>query len=192
MRCSRASAFRAAVGYDGRLQNGGAHKTHTDTELGQAQLGIRMRVLEATSAYAALAYDLWNRNIRGDGRAVGLRERTRSTQLMLGVEHQWRMTNAILTMGASLIRARPERLRVDSSGLFDNVSLRTQAATGYGIMLAYQPHAFPNVSVGMHIDTMKIGRSKAYPVTRNSVLAGTITQPEHVRRNATLFVSYRF
>ncbi|MBC7861221.1 MAG: hypothetical protein H7Z39_21075 [Burkholderiaceae bacterium] len=188
-----ARAFRGALDYDGQLQNGIGHQTKTDTRLAQAQLGLRYHYRENTRLIAALEYDDWERNIRGDDVALGLREHTRSRRLLLGAERAWQMAAAgTLIVGATLIKAEPERLDVHFSGLFDDASMRTRAATGYAAELAFRPAAYPKLLLSAKAEYMKVPRSGAVLVRRNGNPAGDITQPEHVRQSISFFLRYVF
>ncbi|MES2261399.1 MAG: hypothetical protein V4724_23020 [Pseudomonadota bacterium] len=183
--------FGATISYDGVLQNGSSYGSETATRLAQSQLGLRYRVLPDTRAIAALEYDGWKRDIRGSAVAIGLREQTHSRRLLLGAEQTWNMrSGGKLGAGATLVHAQPERLRVQFSGVLDDASLRTRAATGYLFELTYQPGSFARLSLGAQFDYMKVPRSAAQPATRNGNPAGDITQPEHVRQGVTLLVRY--
>jgi hypothetical protein len=188
-----ARAFRGALDYDGRLQNGTGHQTRTDTRLSQAQLGLRYRYRDDTRLIAALEYDDWERHIRGDDVVLGLREHTRSRRLLLGVEQAWQIAAAgTLSVGATRMKAEPERLDIHFSGLFDDASMRTRAAIGYAAEMAYRPAAFPKLLLSVKAEYMKVPRSGAVPVRRNGNPAGDITQPEHVRQSISFFLRYAF
>jgi len=185
--------FRGAIDYDGQLQNGAGHQTSTDTQLSQAQLGLRYQYRENTRLIAAFEYDDWKRNIRGDDVAIALREHTYSRRLLLGVEQAWQMTSAgTLIAGATLIGAEPERLDIHFSGLFDDASMRTRAATGYAAELAFRPAAFPKLLLSAKAEYMKVPRSGAVTIKRDGNPAGEITQPEHVRQSISFFLRYVF
>ena len=185
--------FRGPIDYDGKLQNGMGHQTRTDTHLSRAQFGLRYQYRDDTRLIAAFEYDDWERNIRGDDVAIGLREHTRSRRLLLGVEQSWQMAAAgTLVVGAALVGAQPERLDVHFSGLFDDVSMRTRAATGYAAELTYRPAAFPKWLLSAKADYMKVPRSGAVTVRRDGNPAGEITQPEHVRQSIGFFLRYVF
>ena len=188
-----ATLFQADLDYDGQLQNGRPYSSRTGTRMADAQLGLRYRLLADTEVVAALGIDSWQRNIKGGGSAIGLREHTRSGRVSISVEQAWHIAHAgKLTAGASLIHAAPERLRIEFAGLLDDASLRTRSANGMALMLRYQPEGTPSFQFGAGFDYMKVSRSAAAPVTRNGRLAGEVTQPEHVRQNVTLFVKYLF
>lgn len=186
-----ASVFDGKIDYDGKLQNGVRYQSETGTRLSHVQLGLRYRLTQNTRTIVALERDEWKRNIKGSDVAIGLRERTYSHRLLLGVEQDWRMgSTGQLSLGATLVRARRERLDATFSGLFDAVSMRTQAATGYAINLRYQPTLSSRLQLGTQVDYIKVPQSTAHPITRNGVPAGAITQPEHVRQGVTLYVRY--
>jgi hypothetical protein len=185
--------FKADLDYDGRLQNGRRYRTETGTELSQFEFGFRYRLFEDTRVSAALAHDRWLRDIRGNAGAIGLRERSRSNRLQLGIEQEWRIAAAgKLSASASAVRARPERLRIDFSGALDDASLRTRAATGYGFGLAYQPGGLPAMTWSARLDSMRVPRSAAHAVSRDGQPAGEVIQPEHRRQGLTLGLRYAF
>lgn len=185
--------LRGAIDYDGQLQNGMRHQTRTDTQLSQAQFGVRYQYREHTRFIAALEYDDWKRNIRGDRVVIGLREHTSSRRLLLGAEQAWQMPAAgTVVVGATLVRAEPERLNVHFSGVFDDTSMRTRAATGYKAELTYRPVTFQKLQLGAQIEYMKVPRSGAVTVRRDGNPAGAITQPEHIRQSITVFLRYLF
>ena len=188
-----ATLFQADLDYDGQLQNGRPYRSRTGTRMADAQLGLRYRLFADTELVASLGIDSWQRNIKGGGGAIGLREHTRSSRVSIGVEQAWQIAHAgKLTAGASLIHAAPERPRIEFSGVLDDTSLRTRSANGVALMLRYQPEGMPSFQFGAGFDYMKVPRSAAAPVTRNGRPAGEVTQPEHVRQNLTLFVKYLF
>ena len=188
-----AALFQGDIDYDGQLQNGQPYRSKTGTRMAEAQLGLRYRVLDATDIVAALAVDSWRRHIRGSGKAIGLQEDTRSGRLLIGVEQAWRFgSDGQLTAGASLVHAAPERLRIGFSGLLDDVTVRTRSANGYLLALRYRPEQASKLALGAQFDYIRVPRSAAYQVTRDGRAAGEVTQPEHVRRNVTLSVQYRF
>lgn len=185
--------FRGAIDYNGKLQNGMGYQTRTDTQLSQAQLGVRYQYWVNTRVIAALEYDDWQRNIRGDEVAIGLREHTSSRRLLIGVEQAWQIpATGTLIVGATLVRAEPERLDVHFSGVFDDASMRTRAATGYATELTYRPAASPKLLLGAKVEYMKVPRSGTVIVRRDRNPAGEITQPEHLRQNITFFLQYLF
>lgn len=188
-----ARVFQADIGYDGRLQNGQPYRSETGTRMAEAQLGLQYRILDATDIVTALGVDSWRRHIQGSGQAIGLQEHTSSRRLLIGVEHAWQLdSGGKLSVGANLVHAAPERLRIGFSGLLDDVSIRTRAANGAALTLRYQPGEESKLVFSAQFDTMRVPRSAAYPVTRNGRAAGEVTQPEHVRQNLTLSVRYRF
>lgn len=182
----------AALDYDGRLQNGAPHSTSTDTVLSQVQLGLGYRVLAGTRAYAALEHDAWRRDIRGSDGVTGLRERSTAMRLLLGAEQSWSGGGGAWTAGAALLRARPERLRLDTHGLYDSAVLRTRAATGYVATLGWQPPGWQRWSLQGQWDYIRVPRSAVQAATRAGIPAGAFTQPEHVRKGAVLSVRYAF
>ncbi len=188
-----AALFRGDISYDGQLQNGQAHRSQTGTRMAEAQLGLRYRALDATDIVAALGYDAWQRHIRGGAKATGLQEHTQSRRLLIGIEQGWRLgSDGMLTSGASLVHAAPERLRIGFSGLLDDASIRTRSANGFLLALRYRPDQASKLAFGAQFDFMKVPRSAAYQVTRDGRAAGAVTQPEHVRTNVTLSVQYSF
>jgi hypothetical protein len=188
-----AALFQADIDYDGRLQNGQSHHSETRTRMTEAQLGLRYRILDATDIVTALGFDSWQRDIRGSEKAIGLQEHTTSSRLLIGIEQAWRLGSVgTLCAGASLVHAAPERLRIGFSGVLDDVTMRTRAANGFALMLRYQPGEASKLSFGARFDAIRVPRSAAYPVMRDGRAAGEVTQPEHVRKNLTLSVRYRF
>jgi hypothetical protein len=188
-----AALFQSDIDYDGQLQNGQPYRSETATRMAEAQLGLCYRVLDATDIVAALGFDSWRRHIKGSGKAIGLQEDTRSGRLLIGVEQAWRLgSDGQLTASGSLVHATPERLRIGFSGLLDDVTVRTRPATGYQLALRYRPEPASKLALGAHFDYIRVPRSAAYQVTRDGRAAGEITQPEHVRRNLTLYVQYSF
>ena len=188
-----AALFQADIDYDGQLQNGRPYRSETGTRMAEAQLGLRYRILDATEFITALGLDSWRRHIDGSSQAIGLQEHTRSSRVLIGVEQAWRLgeTGKVL-VGASLVHAAPERVRIGFSGLLDDVTIRTRASNGYALTLRFQPEEASKLSFNAHFDLMKVARSAAYPVTRDGRAAGDVTQPEHVRRNLTLSIRYSF
>lgn len=185
--------FKADLDYDGRLQGGRGYRTETGTALSQFGLGWRYRIFENTRVAAALAHDRWIRNIRGKEGAIGLRERTRSNRLQIGIEQEWRIAAAgKLSASLTAVRAQPEHLRIDFSGALDNVALRTRAATGYGLELNYQPAGWPAMTWSARLDSIKVPRSDAHAVTRDGRPAGELIQPEHLRQGVTFGLRYAF
>jgi hypothetical protein len=182
----------ATLDYDGRLQNGAPHSTSTDTVLSQAQLGLGYRAPAGTRAYAALEHDAWRRDIRGRDGVTGLRERSTSLRLLLGIEQSWPAAGGAWTAGAALLRSRPERLRLDTHGLYDTAAMRTRAATGYVATLGWQPPGWQRWSLQGQWDYIRVPRSAAQAATRAGIPAGAFTQPEHVRKGAVLSLRYAF
>jgi hypothetical protein len=182
----------AALDYDGRLQNGAPHTTSTDTVLSQAQLGLGYRMLAGTRIYAALEHDGWRRDIRGRDGVTGLRERSTSVRLLLGIEQSWPALGGAWTVGAALLRSRPERLRLDTHGIYDTATMQTRSATGYVVTLGCRPSGWQRWSLQGQWDYIKVPRSAAQAATRAGIQAGAFTQPEHVRKGAALSVRYAF
>lgn len=188
-----ASVFDADLDYDGRLQNGRPYRSHTRTTLAQVRLGARYRLQGSTRLVSYAEIDHWRRDIQGSGGAVGLRERTWSPRLALGLEQRWLLDGGgRLEASLALVRAAPERLKVGFSGLLDDASLRTHSATGFAADLLYQPWAAIPLSLGMRLESIKVPRSGEVTVYRHGKPVGTLAQPEHARHAATLFVRYLF
>lgn len=188
-----AHIYRADINYDGKLQNGSRYRSDTGTRLAQVQVGLRYEIRETTRAVIALEHDQWHRNIKGDGVSIGLRERTRSNRLLVGLEQEWHARfGGKLSLGATLVRAERERLHIQFSGLLDDASIRTKAATGARIDLRYHPAPSSPIQLGGQLDYIKIPRSEPVSVTRDRKFAGTITQPEHGRQSITLYLQYMF
>ncbi|HEY0847066.1 MAG TPA: hypothetical protein VGE12_16980 [Noviherbaspirillum sp.] len=186
-------AFRADIDYDGKLQNGSPYVTDTGTRHAGAQFGVRYWLGLTTGVIVAFETDIWDRDIKGRGVAVGLHERTRSGRLLVGAERAWLAPDVgTFAAGASVIRAEAERVDIHFSGTLDDVSLRTRPATGYAIELKFSPTAMPDLVLGAQFDALKVRRGPTYAVTRQGVYAGDVAQPEHVRRNATIYVRYLF
>lgn len=188
-----ADIFSRDIHYEGRLQNGRPFNSKTATQLLHAQLGARFRVLPHSQIITALQYDSWKRSIKGDGTATGLREHSRSLRFRLGAEHAWEVDGLGEFSGAlSLIFAAPEQLDIQFSGLLDRTSLRTRSSRGFAIEAMYRPKSTSRLIAGAQLDYLRVPRSNAHAVTRAGRPAGEIIQPEHIRKNVTLFVRYLF
>lgn len=188
-----ARSYRGELDYNGRLQSGQPFRSETETDLDRLQLGLSYRFAEVYRASTAFEYDRWKRNISGAPGIAGLQERAFSRRLVAGVQRPIALgTAGTLEAGAFVVVAEPERLKVGFSGELDQVSFKTDSAVGYRLSFAFRPHTSQNLEFGLELDRMKIGRSSAVPVTRNGSVAAFVSQPEHVRKNATVTVGYRF
>ena len=188
-----ASVFDAGLDYDGRLQNGRSFRSQTRTTLAQARLGARYRLHGSTRLVSYAEIDHWRRDIEGSGSAVGLRERSWSPRLALGLEQRWLLgSGARVEASLAIVRAAPERLKVGFSGLLDDASFRTRSATGFAADLLYYPWSAIPLSLGMRLESIKVPRSDEVTAYRGGQPGGTLAQPEHVRHAATLFVRYLF
>jgi hypothetical protein len=188
-----ASVFDADLDYDGRLQNGRAYQSQTRTTLAQARIGARYRLHGSTRLVSYAEMDHWRRDIEGSGSAVGLRERSWSPRLALGLEQRWLVgSGGRVEASLAIVRAAPERLKVGFSGLLDDASFRTHSATGFAADLLYYPWAAIPLSLGMRLESIKEPRSEEVTAYRHGQPSGTLAQPEHVRYAATLFVRYLF
>lgn len=188
-----ASVFDADLDYDGRLQNGRPYQSQTRTTLAQARLGARYRLHGSTRLVSYAEIDHWRRDIQGGAGAVGLRERSWSPRLALGLEQRWLLDGGgRVEASLAIVRAAPERLKAGFSGLLDDASLRTHSATGFAANLLYRPWAAIPLSLGMHLESIKVPRSGEVTAYRHGQPVGTLAQPEHVRHAATLFVRYLF
>lgn len=188
-----ASVFEANLDYDGQLQNGRSFRSRSRTTLAQARLGARYRLHGSTRLVGYAELDHWRRDIEGSGSAVGLRERSWSPRLALGLEQRWQLNGgARVEASLAIVRAAPERLKVGFSGLLDDASLRTRSATGLAADLLYHPWAVIPLSLGLRLESIKVPRSEEVTAYRHGQPSGTLAQPEHVRHAATLFVRYLF
>lgn len=188
-----ASVFDADLEYDGRLQNGRAYRSQTRTTLAQVRLGARYRLHGSTRLVGYAEVDRWRRDIEGSGNAVGLRERSWSPRLALGLEQRWLLGGGgRVEASLAIVRAAPERLKVGFSGLLDDASFRTRSATGFAADFLYHPWAAVPLSLGMRLESIKVPRSEEVTAYRQGQPSGTLAQPEHVRHAATLFVRYSF
>jgi hypothetical protein len=188
-----ASVFDADLDYDGRLQNGRSFRSQTRTTLAQARLGARYRLHGSTRLVGYAELDHWRRDIEGSGSAVGLRERSWSPRLALGLQQRWLLGNGgRVEASLAIVRAAPERLKVGFSGLLDDASFRTKSAIGFAADLLYYPWSAIPLSLGMRLESIKVPRSEEVTAYRRGQPSGTLAQPEHVRHAATLFVRYLF
>lgn len=95
-------------------------------------------------------------------------------------------------MTAAIVQARPGQLRVGFSGVLDEASFRTRSATGLRLGLSLRPQAWPALEWVLDVDRIRVGRSADAMVSRNGAYAGTVAQPEHIKRAISLAVRYRF
>lgn len=185
--------FRADLDYDGKLQNGTPFGTETGTRMAQVQVGARYRFTEDSKVMAAVEYDDWKRNIKGIGTVLGLGEDTHSRRFLLGLERDWQvLASGKLSTAMVFVFSEAERLTVHFANGLDDATLRARSAAGFRFQLTYAPSALPKFAFGAEFDTMKVPRSRAQSVTRNGARVGELTQPEHRRSAATVFVRYLF
>lgn len=188
-----ASIFDTDLNYDGQLQNGRPYRSQTRTTLAQARFGARYRLHGSTRLVSYAEIDHWRRDIKGSGSAVGLRERSWSPRLALGLEQRWQLGNGgRVEASLAIVRAAPEHLKVGFSGLLDDASLRTHSAAGFAADLLYHPWTAIPLSLGMRLESVKVPRSGEVTAYRHGQPSGTLAQPEHVRHAATLFIRYLF
>jgi opacity protein-like surface antigen len=185
--------YESGIDYHGQTQRGAPVESRTETELMQLRAGAAYAVNDNVSAFAALEWERWKRDIRGVQAVRGLQERTTSQRLLLGLDSRyWIARYGQASANAALVLARPEKLRVGFSGVLDDASLETRSATGLRFGFGLRPAAWRNVELRASADWLKVGRSDDAPVARNGVFAGTIAQPEHVKRAFTLGLRYWF
>ncbi len=189
----KASFYKHDIDYRGQTQSSSALASTTATGIMQMQTGMSYALTDATSLFAALEWERWQRDINGVGNVKGLQERTTTHRLLLGLEarHAW---SPYGTIGASaaIVQARPEQLRVGFSGVLDEASFRTRSATGLRLGLSLRPQAWPALEWVLDVDRIRVGRSADATVSRNGAYAGTVAQPEHIKRAISLAVRYRF
>jgi hypothetical protein len=186
--------YRNDIAYDGQLQNGVPFSTTTDTAQDRISVEIGRRLNDSASLLGGIELDRWKRRINGSGSVLGLNETYRSTRLLLGVESNVLKTAWFaMSARALLVRARPEHLDVSfGNQLFDDATLTTQAATGWRLGADFIPASTPAMRVNLGFETLRIGRSGDAVLTRNGVVAGTVSQPEHRRNAVTLRVRSQF
>lgn len=189
----KASFYQHDIDYRGQTQSNAALASTTATAIALIQGGMSYAPDEAITLFAALEWERWRRDINGVGNIRGLQERTTTHRLLLGLEtrHAW---SPYGTIGASaaIVLAQPERLRVGFSGVLDEASLRTRSATGLRLGLSLRPQAWPALEWHLDVDRIRVGRSADAPVSRNGAYAGTVAQPEHIKRAISLGMRYRF
>lgn len=184
--------YRADIGYRGQTQTGVAADSATATTLASVRLGATYALDCDVSITAALEADLWRRDIRGTGAALGLQERYRSERFLLGAVKAWHPAAGVVAAELAALFSTPERMRVGFSGLLDTASLETRHARGLRLGTSLRPSFAPALEVRGTYDWIRIGRSGDVPVMRNGQFAGTVAQPEHVRQGLTLTVSRLF
>lgn len=188
-----AGFYSRDIGYRGQTQTGIPITSTTATGITQFNAGMAYAATDATSLFAAVEWERWRRNINGVGNVKGLQERTTTHRLLLGVEtrHAW---SPYGTIGASaaVVLGRPEQLRVGFSGVLDEASFRIRSATGLRLGLSLRPQAWPALEWVVDVDRIRVGRSTDAPVSRNGTYAGTVAQPEHVKRAISVGMRYRF
>ncbi|MBK4736410.1 hypothetical protein [Noviherbaspirillum pedocola] len=179
------------ISYRGQTQFGAPASSSTGTGLLQLRSKLAYAFADAWSAFAALEWQRWRRDIRGTANAAGLNELTRSQRLLLGLEWGERHNaSSPWSASAALVLARPERLGVRFSGLYDDAEFDTRSAVGARLGTAWrigkqwQLHA--------DFDWMRVPRSDDAPLTRNGAFAGMVAQPEHKMRSITLGLRYLF
>jgi hypothetical protein len=186
--------YRNDITYDGQLQNGAPFSTTSDTTQDRLAVEIGRRLNDSLSLLAGVELDRWQRRIHGNGSVLGLNETYRSTRLLLGAESTVLKTAYFdMSARALLVRAQPEHLDVSfGNQLFDDAALTTQAATGFRLGADFIPAGAPAMRLGLGVETLRIGRSDDAVLTRNGVVVGTVSQPEHRRSAVTLRVRYQF
>lgn len=179
------------IDYRGQTQLGAPLSSSTGTGLLQLRGKAAYGFADAWDAFAALEWLRWRRDIRGTAIAAGLNELTRSQRLLLGLEWGARRDAASAwSASAALVLARPERLQVRFSGLYDDAEFDTRSAVGARLGAAWR--LGERFQLHADLDWMRIPRSDAAPLTRKGAFAGTVTQPEHELRSITLGLRYLF
>jgi len=182
------------IDYDGRLQNGAPFRTETDTR--QSRLGVELsHALNPSLQFVAgLEWDYWNRRIRGHSGVLGLSERYTSWRLLGGVDFDALRTNGgVLRARTMLVASSPEKLRVRfDNDLFDETRFSTKAGIGMRIGFTFVPSAAPAMTLGLEFDWLRVPRSGDALLRQGGSAAGSLAQPEHVRRGVDVYVRYRF
>lgn len=185
--------YQHGISYQGQTQAGAPAQSTSATRLTQLRAGASYAVTAAVAAFAGAEWDSWRREIEPAAGAAGLQERSVSTRLLLGARGQWHGA-AIGAVGidGALVVARPERLDVGFSGLYDTATLTTRRARGWRIGASMRPAAAPRLELRAGFDTIVVPRSGDVPLTRAGQFIGTIAQPEHARRAISLGLSALF
>jgi len=188
-----AEFYQSGINYRGQTQSGTPVNSNTATALAQFRAGAAYAINDTVHASAAIEWERWRRDIRGVQSVHGLQEQITSQRLLLGLDSRyWMPQYGQFSASIAVVLARPEKLRVGFSGVLDDASLDTRSAAGVRLGLGLRPAAWPKTELRGGFDWLKVGRSGDAPVTRNGVFAGTIAQPEHIKRAITLGLRYWF
>lgn len=188
---SRGSFYSGAIAHQGQIQNGQPFNSGTGTALLKWQLGARRQIFGYWIG-VAVEHDRWQRNIVGRNQVIGLDEITSSDRVSIAGSRSWSTTVGDVNTELGVYRAGPERLQVNFNGALDSVALKTRSATGYRAAAQFIPQAYKSFEFGVTIDRIRIARSESVSVTKNRSVQGVINQPEHLRRNVSFTVGYRF
>jgi hypothetical protein len=185
--------YDGAIDYDGQTQNAAAFKSSTDTRLIRIRSGASYAFSGRIALNAALEWERWGREIRGNRAILGMQERSTANKLSLGLQTRWPIPGVgSISADAALLRSGPEKLRIAVVGVFDEVQLETKPATGFRIAFGLRPDRLAALELKTEVDSIKVGRSDAAPVFRNGQFAGSATQPEHTKSSITVSARYFF
>lgn len=185
--------YKNSIDYRGQTQFGAPIVSTTATKLVQVRSGLSYVVNETVTAFTALEWERWYRDIRGVQTVLGLQEQSTSKRLIFGLDAQWRIPSyGQISTGAALVLARPEKVHVGFSGALDEATLDTETATGLRLAVSLHPDAYSRLELRAGYDWLRVSRSEDASVTNHGQFAGTIAQPEHTKKTITLSTRYHF
>jgi hypothetical protein len=188
------------ITYDGQSQFGQPLRSSTRQRFATLGVAGAYPVAATLDVTAAIEQQLAAREIRGVGAIAGLTEHTSTTAMIIGLRKKFVFDGAEsagaacgcnLQVGAALVLAKPEHLRVNFAQDFDEVSLRTRSSTGVRLTARLTPMTTPWY-VALHADRMHVASSDMFDLRSMGTIVGSLVQPAHDITSVTISAGYRF
>ena len=188
-----ADIYMGKIDYRGQTQVGQAIASDTGYRMLELRAGAIYQFNAIAGVLAALEWERWQRDIHGVAGASGLQEHTTTTRLIAGVMAHWLLPRyGVLRTDAAIVLARPERLDVRFSGVFDSARLTTRSSTGLRLEARLSPDWAPRLEARVRYDASRIGRSEDVGLTSQGAPAGAVAQPARSRQSLTGSLHYLF
>ena len=188
-----AELYTGNIDYRGQTQTGQTIASDTDHHMLGLRTGAIYQLNAIAGVLAALEWERWQRKIHGVSGATGLQERATTKRLIAGVTAHWSLPQyGVVETDAAIVLARPERLDVGFSGVFDSAHLTTRSSTGLRLEARLRSDKVPKVEARVRYDASRIGRSEDATLTSQGVPAGAVAQPARSRQSLTTSLHYLF
>lgn len=196
--------FNDDVRYDGQTQLGQSFDSSSDYRIQQSTVDLLWAIPKSFHSpsideltprlITGLGYRYWDRDIRGDGSVLGLREQYRWKFLKLGTQLRYRQQDVGLWLfDLMLLRPFADRIDVDFNGFAENVSLDQNARNSlrFAMTLQHPLNESSQLELSTYINTWKFQRSET-KTTRTTINNLLVDVPVFQPANETTSIGLVF